>query len=81
MAWKPPVKFIVRGPHHVYIGGVFIIFGWLMAPYSYYSFWSNLFYVGGALIMVDDIIEHTITGSTPFRWLFDKVIFPFMKRF
>jgi len=75
----PPVKFIPRGPHHLYIGLVLIVFGWLMAPYDYYQVWSNIFYIVGALIMADDIIEHTITGSTPLRIFFDKILFPFMK--
>ena len=81
MGWKPKVKFVWRGPHHLYIGFVFMVFGWLMAPYDYYSFWSNLFYVSGSLMMIDDIVEHTVTGSTPLRWFFDKILFPFMKLF
>lgn len=77
---KPPVKFVARGPHHLYIGLVLIIFGWLMDPYEYYTVWTNLFYVLGFLIMADDLIEHTITGSTPLRWFFVKILWPFMSK-
>jgi len=77
---KPPVKFIPRGPHHLYIGLVLMIFAWLMAPYEYYNVWTWLFGIAGALIFTDDLIEHTITGSTPLRLFFDKILFPFMTK-
>lgn len=79
MELKPPVEFVARGPHHLYIGLILMGFGWLMDPYEYYQVWSNLFYFAGALIVVDDLVEHTITGSTPLRWFFDKILWPFME--
>lgn len=78
---KPPNKFIARAPHHLYIGIVIIFFGWLMDPWEYYSVWTTLFYIVGSYVFIDDFIEHTATASTPLRWFFDKILFPFMKYF
>ena len=80
MRLKPPVKFIPRGPHHLYIGLIMMGFGWLMVPYDYYWPWNHIFYLVGAAVAFDDLIEHTITGSTPLRWFFEKILFPFMRK-
>jgi len=71
--WKPPNKFIPRAPHHAYLGVALIIMGWLSAPY--YSTTTVICYIGGSLILLDDIIEHTVTSSTPLRWFFEKFNF------
>ena len=42
-------------------------------------FWQLLIGIG-ALMLVDDIIEHTITADTPLRLLYDKVIKPRLKK-
>lgn len=79
MKLKPPVNFVWRGPHHLYIGLVLILFAWLMDPYEYYTVWTILFYILGTVIVIDDLVEHTITGSTPLRWFFEKILWPFME--
>jgi len=34
----------------------------------------------GALLTVDDIVEHTVTRDTPIRILFEKFILPYLKK-
>lgn len=74
---KPPVKFEWKGNHHGYYGIFAVAFGlfnWYMgidngALENLIPMWQT--WVGiGALMIIDDVIEHTITGSTPLRWLF-----------
>ena len=76
---RPKVKFIWRGPHHCYIGIVLIVFGWLCQPHSLYDPITPWLYGIGALVLLDDIIEHTITGNTPLRIIFEKSIIPLLK--
>jgi hypothetical protein len=47
--------------HHLYIG--ILLMGW-PEPINWF----------GAMILMDDMIEHTITETTPLRWLFDDII-------
>lgn len=83
---RPPVKFYWRGNHHAYHGLWFIAFGafqWYMgidngALDNLIPFWQCFIGIG-AFMLVDDIIEHTLTGSTPLRILFEKLI-PYIKR-
>lgn len=71
---KPRVEFKPRAPHHLYIGLIIILFGWLMAG-AYWPKWTvDLFYTSGFIIALDDLIEHTITGSTLLRWFFINVM-------
>lgn len=63
-----PFKVVVNNVvvfHHAYIG--LLLLGW-QYPVN----------VVGALILIDDVIEHTITKDTPLRVLFDKVISPLL---
>jgi hypothetical protein len=74
---KPPVKFYPKGNHHSYYGIFFIAFGlfnycmgidngnlsdicWL---------WWTITGIG-AFMVIDDLIEHTITSETPLRKLY-----------
>ena len=38
-----------------------------------------LFMLIGALMALDDAIEHTITRDTPIRIIFEKLILPYLK--
>jgi uncharacterized membrane protein len=81
---KPPIPFVRRGKHHGYIGIFFIIFGavfhWLdmFDPESILWFWDLCIGIG-IFMVVDDIVEHKVTGSTPLRLLFEKVIRPWLR--
>ncbi len=84
---NPRVPFIWKRPHHLY-------HGLAIAGYSVFMWWLSTdnwmdcsigvwqIFIGiGIFIAVDDIIEHSITGSTPLRLLFDRIIYPFLLRF
>lgn len=67
MSMREPRPFKMIGDnavvfHHAYIG--LLLSGW--------EFPINVI---GLLILLDDIIEHTITVDTPLRILFDKYIY------
>lgn len=90
---RPPVKFVPKAPHHLYtgifimcLGGVFRLLAWLCEPYALYDAIYNpamcMTYIclgSGALIAVDDILEHTISGNTPLRIFAEKALFPFLR--
>lgn len=79
MKIKPRVTFRpIWCPHHLYAGIMIFVFGLLMQPWPMYDGITNYFLVGGALIALDDIIEHTLTGSTPLRWFFNKALVPLL---
>ena len=83
---RPPVKFVWRGNHHLYHGLWLIGFGlfqWFMGVdnaelESLIPLWQG--FVGvGVVMVVDDVIEHTVTGDTPLRLLYERVIRPLLK--
>jgi uncharacterized membrane protein len=77
---KLPVKFVWKGNHHAYYGICFIAFG-IFNMYmgsgngvleSVMPLWEGL--VGlGAFMLADDVVEHTVTSSTPLRILYEKL--------
>lgn len=77
---RPPVKFKWRGIHHGYLGAFFVAFG---VFFLYMNTGNgldplNLIYcifgiVGGYLIL-DDMVEHTITEDTPARLLWNWIL-------
>jgi len=70
----PPVKFVPWAIHHSYLGILIMIYGFTGLGQEWsYDIGIKFILLGGA-ILADDIVEHTITGSTPLRILFDKVI-------
>jgi len=82
---RPPTKFVWRGNHHLYYGIVLMLFGilnhWLAIP-NYPAnqaiwFWDLLTCIG-IFMVTDDIIEHKVTGNTPLRILYEKVIVPYL---
>ena len=76
---KPPVPFRWRGNHHAYYGIFSLVFGgtmWFMANNHGLPKLNLLwlaFMVVGIVCITDDIIEHTITRSTPLRIIYEKV--------
>ena len=56
MKLKPPNKFILRGPHHLYIGAFLIFLAWTMMPYDYYAVITKIFFILGVFIALDDAI-------------------------
>ena len=82
---KDLVPFKWRGNHHSYHGAWLVAFGifqWYMGIdngelESLIPFWQGLIGVG-ALMVIDDIIEHTITADTPLRILYEKIIMPIL---
>ena len=81
---RPKVPFKWRGKHHSYYGVAFMIFGSIMLwldwidPDRILWFWVSII-VFGAYMLVDDIIEHTITADTPLRILYEKVFRPIIR--
>jgi hypothetical protein len=83
MSFRPPEPFIFRAPHHLYYGAAFALFAGFMkymcAPWPYYALLDWIWYplaIIGIYLVVDDIIEHTITKDTPARIIWEKVVFP-----
>jgi len=72
---RPPVKFHRRGNHHLYYGLWFVGFGlfnWICSIRNLDSLiplWQGIIALGGYLI-IDDVIEHTITADTPLRIIY-----------
>lgn len=83
---REKVKFEWRGNHHFYTGIFFAAFGvfqWYMGLDNgeltmLIPMWQIFFGVG-IFMMIDDIIEHTITRDTPLRLLYEKVIRRYLK--
>lgn len=82
---KPPVKFKWRGNHHLY-HGIWILAFSLFNIYmgtnnaeleALNPLWAVLGIIG-AVIMADDMIEHTVTADTPLRILYVKIIRPLL---
>lgn len=80
---RPHVLFKWRGNHHSYFGIFLIVFG-LFNNYmaidngelaATIPFWQLCIGIG-AFMLVDDIIEHTLTADTPLRILYDRFIKP-----
>ena len=80
MSWKPRVKFEPWGLHHVYIGGALIFLGFMAVGQPWSQNLGAWFILIGSLICVDDWMEHNVTGSTPLRWFFDKILWPIFKK-
>jgi len=78
---KPPIKFVRKGNHHSYYGVFFIAFGlfnWYMGIDNgmlevLIPFWQSIAGIG-VFMIVDDVVEHTITADTPLRILY-KILF------
>ena len=82
---KPPTKFVWRGTHHLYYGIFFMVFGILMHwlaipnyPANQGIWFFDLLTAIGVFMVADDVIEHKITGNTPLRILYEKVIVPYL---
>lgn len=84
---KELVPFKWRGNHHSYYGiflAVFGLFNWYMGIdngelASLIPMWQGLVVIG-TLMIVDDVIEHTWTASTPLRILYIKIIKPILEK-
>jgi hypothetical protein len=84
---REPVKFYWKGLHHSYIGVWFIAFG-LFSSFmctnngelsTLVPYWNTLAGIG-TLMIADDIWEHKISGDTPLRILYEKVVIPWLKK-
>jgi len=77
---RPPVKFYWRGVHHSYLGAWFAAFGifflWMNTGNGLegLNILYSLFIAVGVYLIVDDVIEHTITADTPGRRLWEWMI-------
>ena len=84
---RKPEKFVWRGNHHAYYGIFIMAFGifnyWMGIPNYPMNemlwFWQLLTAIG-FIIFADDAIEHTITGNTPLRVVFEKCVMPVLKK-
>ena len=77
---RAPIKFHWKDTHHLYIGFFVLLFAMIRIPFTYYSFWTNVYLLLGIYIVLDDIIEHSITATTPLRIFAEKILFPFMEK-
>lgn len=83
---RPLVPFRWKGNHHLYHGIWIMGFGlfqWYMGIDNgdlakLIPMWQ-VFVGVGIFMIVDDIIEHTVTGNTPLRILYEKVIVPILR--
>jgi hypothetical protein len=73
---KKRVEFNPLGPHHFYIGIFMILLSLLMSWGNWVNWSCAIMFIAGSLIALDDLIEHTITGSTPLRIFFEKFLMP-----
>jgi len=88
MILRPPVPFKWRGNHHSYYGIFLVAFGffnWYMGIDNgdlvvLIPFWQSLIGIG-LFMLVDDIIEHTITRDTPLRILYEEAICPLLRHY
>ena len=79
------VDFEWRGNHHSYYGiflAVFGIFNWYMGIdngelSTLIPLWQACIGIG-TLMLIDDIIEHTLTADTPLRIIYVKIIKPML---
>ena len=69
----------------MYYGAAFVLFAifmkYMCMPYPIYDALDWIWYpVGiiGAYLVIDDVIEHTITTDTPARIIFEKFVVPFL---
>ena len=77
---KPLVPFQWKGNHHGYNGAFILAFGlfnWYMGVdngelTTLLPLWKSLSAVGSVMI-IDDVIEHTITADTPLRVLWEHI--------
>jgi len=69
-----------KAPHHAYIGAFLLFLAYTMWDYSYYHPLAEIIAAVGAFVLVDDIIEHTITAKTPLRLFFVKIVYPFLRK-
>ena len=76
---REPIKFHWKDTHHLYIGFFVLIFACIRIPFTYYTFWTNMYLILGTYIVLDDIIEHSITATTPLRIFAEKILFPIIE--
>lgn len=84
---RPHVPFQWKGNHHLYHGiwlAAFGIFQWYMGVdngvlSNVIPLWQCLIGIG-VFMVIDDIIEHTVTADTPLRLLYEEVILPILKK-
>jgi len=75
---RPKVPFKPKGNHHLYHGIWITAFGIFNLIMGYdnieelFPLWYALVGIG-VFMMIDDIIEHTITADTPLRILWEKI--------
>lgn len=80
MKFNPPVHWKTWRMHHGYLGILMMIYGVTGINDITTEPIATIIMLTGFLIFVDDLIEHTITADTPLRILYDKVIYPLLKK-
>ena len=78
MKWEksPPNPFEPWAMHHLYVGIMCIVFGFLGLG-QWWSWELGWFFITiGIIITIDDIIEHTYNSNTPLRILFEVILYP-----
>jgi hypothetical protein len=86
MRFRPKIKFEWRGNHHLYHGiwiAAFGIFQYYMGINnseleSLFPLWQ-VFIGAGVFMIIDDIVEHTLTADTPLRLLYEKIVRRYLK--
>lgn len=77
---RKPIQFHWKTTHHLYIGMITIILAVMIALNKQLAIWENNIFLLGIYIVVDDVVEHTITATTPLRILSEKIIEPIQKK-
>ena len=73
---RKPIQFHWKATHHLYIGIIITLYSLLSFEYAEINIFENNLFILGFYFMMDDIIEHTITASTPLRIITEKVLDP-----
>jgi hypothetical protein len=77
---REPIKFHWKATHHLYIGMGVLLYALVILPLISNNTGTTLPFIIGLYIVVDDIVEHSITATTPLRIFAEKLLFPILNQ-
>ena len=75
---REPIKFHWKATHHLYIGIGVLLYALIIVPLVSKTTTPFFPFLIGLYIVIDDIVEHSITATTPLRLFAEKLLFPFL---
>jgi hypothetical protein len=76
---REPIKFHWKNTHHLYIGIGILIYTFLIMP-SVENTILTMYFLLGMYVVIDDIVEHSITATTPLRLFVEQILFPILNQ-